>query len=234
MFFESSLGNWDFTMYEEEVIGSEAKHWYAVIFHITVLLVNMLLLLNLVIAIMSDTYRIYSEVMLGLFSQGIIEAIPSYKNDIRYGALISAPPPFNLLTMIFCLPMMLCVKERSKLEKFNLGVCKIIYFPVVCCTSIYFIIANFLMIPFAYCKCIIHKYKLYKKTDKMPYYRNSLIAYIFIGIPLLIIAQFTDLYWFIKHSYMWKMQKVQESNAYPKISLAAFNKFFNMVQVIDG
>ena len=30
------------------------------------------------------------------------------------------------------------------------------------------------------------------------------------------------------------MQRVQEANAYPKISLAAFNKFQNMVQVLDG
>ena len=111
MFFESALGNWDFSIYDEEVIGSAAKHWYAIIFHIVVLLVNMLLLLNLVIAIMSDTYRRYSDVRLGLFAQGIIEAIPSYKNDRRYGALISAFPPFNLLTM-GCLPVMLCIKDR--------------------------------------------------------------------------------------------------------------------------
>ena len=76
MFFESALGNWDFSIYDE--VDSELKRWYGITFHIIVLLVNMLLLLNLVIAIMSDTYALYEKVMLGLFSQGIIEAIPSY------------------------------------------------------------------------------------------------------------------------------------------------------------
>ena len=204
MFFESALGNWDFQIYEEERIGSEAKHWYATVFHIIVLLVNMLLLLNLVIAIMSDTYRMYADVRLGLFSQGIIEAIPSYKNDKRYGALISAFPPFNILTML-CLPAMLCIKDRKKLEKFNLALCKIIYVPIVFCMAIYFSFVNALMIFPAYVKCLIHKYKLYKRYEKMPYYRKNLIAYVFTGIPMLIISQFTDLYWFIKHSYMWKM-----------------------------
>ena len=64
------------------------------------------------------------------------------------------------------------------------------------------------MIPLAYVKCLMHKYKLYKRTDKMPYYRSSLIAFVFTGIPLLIIAQFTDLYWFFRHSFMWQMQRV--------------------------
>ena len=81
----------------------------------------MLLLVNLVIAIMSDTYRYYSELKLGLFSSGIIEAIPSYRNNKRFGALISATPPFNLLTM-FSLPVMLCIKDPHKQEAFNMKI----------------------------------------------------------------------------------------------------------------
>ena len=75
MFFESALGNFEFTMYDDA--GSVSKKWFGIIFHITVVTVNMILLLNLVIAIMTDTYRTYAEVKLGLFAQGII---PSYKN----------------------------------------------------------------------------------------------------------------------------------------------------------
>ena len=30
------------------------------------------------------------------------------------------------------------------------------------------------------------------------------------------------------------MQRVQEANAYPKISLRAFNKFYNMVAILEG
>ena len=68
MFFESSLGNWDFGIYDSDPKMTLAKKWYGILFHITVLLVNMLLLLNLVIAIMSDTYAEYSSMKLGLFS----------------------------------------------------------------------------------------------------------------------------------------------------------------------
>ena len=44
MFFESALGNWDFSIYDQ--VDSELKRWYGITFHIIVLLVNMLLLLN--------------------------------------------------------------------------------------------------------------------------------------------------------------------------------------------
>ena len=81
MFFQSALGDWDLSIYEDA--GSDAKKWYGIIFHIFVIAVNMLLLVNLVIAIMSDTYRYFAEIKLGLFSQGIIEAIPSYRNNKR-------------------------------------------------------------------------------------------------------------------------------------------------------
>ena len=70
MFFNSSLGEFDMTIYDNA--GSDSKRWFGIIFHICVLIVNMLLLLNLVIAIMSDTFARYSDVMLGLFSQGIV------------------------------------------------------------------------------------------------------------------------------------------------------------------
>ena len=60
------MGDWDFDIYEDA--GSDSKKWYGIVFHIAVIAVNMLLLVNLVIAIMTDTYRIYAEVNLGLFS----------------------------------------------------------------------------------------------------------------------------------------------------------------------
>ena len=186
MFFESSLGNWDFSIYEDESM-SLGKKWYGILFHMTVLLVNMLLLLNLVIAIMSDTYSAFATVKLGLFSQGIIEAIPSYKNDKHYGFLISAFPPFNLLTML-CLPFMLCIKNRKKKDAFNMTICKICYLPVMFFTSLAFIIMNLLLVPFAYGKSLAHKYRLYKNHNSAAYYRNKFLCYIFTGIPMLIIA----------------------------------------------
>ena len=65
MFFGSALGDWDFDMYDE--LGS-SKKYFGIAFHLLVISINMLLLLNLVIAIMSDTYSRFAEVNVGLYA----------------------------------------------------------------------------------------------------------------------------------------------------------------------
>ena len=52
MFFEASLGNWLLIIYSELTIGNEVGE----IYHVIVVIVNMVLMLNLVIAILSETY----------------------------------------------------------------------------------------------------------------------------------------------------------------------------------
>ena len=66
MFFQSALGEWDYGIYDD--VGSEGKRWFGVLFHTALVIVNMMLMVNLVIAIMTDTYRIYQDEKLGLFS----------------------------------------------------------------------------------------------------------------------------------------------------------------------
>ena len=159
-----------------------------------------------VIAIMTDTYRLYAEVKLGLFAQGIIEAIPSYKNNKYYGALISATPPFNMLTML-CLPVMLLIKDKKKLESFNMAVCRIIYFPVCVFSAVYFTICNIILVPFAFFKALWHKMLLWRRSDD-EIYRRNFFFFLLLGIPILLISIFTDLYWFTRHSNMWSIQRV--------------------------
>ena len=91
-----------------------------------------------------------------------------------------------------------------------MAVCKLVYVPVALFMALYFAIVNFLLIPFAYIKTVVHKFKLYKTAGGMPLYRNNLVIYILFGIPLLLISQVTDLYWFFKHSYKWQMQRTQD------------------------
>lgn len=171
--------------------------------------------------------------MLGLFSQGIIDAIPTYKNDKRYGALIVAFPPFNILTFL-CLPFLLCTKDLGKLHKFNKVVCRIAYFPVLILTAFYFTVCNFFLIPLAYFKSVFHKYRLWKKHGWLPLYRNKFWCFLFFGIPLLLVTLVTDLYWFVKHSYKLDIAKTRDVDELGRISIQSFNKFYNMVTMLDG
>ena len=99
--------------------------------------------------------------------------------------------------------------------------------------SLVFFIASLLMVPLAYVKMVIFKFKLYKGSCEELTKKCGL--YILIGLPMLLIGCFTDLYWFVRHSYVWDLQlHVMESQKYPSITLAAYNKFYRMVYNLPG
>ena len=81
------------------------------VFHLIVILVNMVLLVNLVIAILSDTYQRLAHYKLGLYYDGVIEVIPAYKYKNFFGALIAACPPLNLLLLPF-IPIYACTRKK--------------------------------------------------------------------------------------------------------------------------
>ena len=60
MFFRSALGDWDFSTYDN--LDHDYMQVVGVTFHSTVLVLNLLIMVNLVIAIMSDTYAKLAEV----------------------------------------------------------------------------------------------------------------------------------------------------------------------------
>ena len=79
---------------------------------------NLILLLNLVIAILTETYIRFSKVKLGLYYDGVVDAISALKYDKMYGAMITAVPPFNVL-MFLVTPLILMTKNPRRLKKIN-------------------------------------------------------------------------------------------------------------------
>ena len=186
MFFECALGSFNFGIYDQLGIGS-MKYYYGMTFHSIVLLTNMLIVLNVVIAIMADTYSDLYVLRIGLYNRAIIKAIPSYKNNKYYGAMISAPIPFNILTF-FLIPIFCCIKDKTKLKRFNLLLTKLIYLPISIFTSLFFILINILLIPVAYLKTLIHKIAL---MYRMPAHLKRFIAfviYLILGLPMLVLC----------------------------------------------
>jgi len=129
-----------------------------------------------------------------------------YRNDKKYGAMICASPPFNLLILPF-VPYFWISRDEGNLKSLNSMLCKIIYFPLILVLSIVFIVANVILIPFAYIKTLIHKISLFARKQSSC---QTMVFYFFFGIPMLLVAQVTDFYWFVKHAYMWEKQEVTE------------------------
>ena len=75
----------------------------------------MLVIMNLLIAIMSDTYAKFNDLRTGLYFRGMIRAIPGYKYDSRYGCLVTAVPPLNIL-LLPLIPFFMIMKNDAVLK----------------------------------------------------------------------------------------------------------------------
>lgn len=93
-FFESSLGQWDMQVFENTtliegedltVIVSIGKY-YQIFF----LLVNLILMLNFVIAILSSTYQNFEHIQSGLYYNVLIQVFPAMGWDDNFGCLVCA------------------------------------------------------------------------------------------------------------------------------------------------
>jgi hypothetical protein len=231
MFFQSSMGEWTYEIYDP--LGDQMKY-FGIMFHIVVVIANMILMLNLIIAIMSDTYAQLSDVKLGLYSQGIIEAIPVYKNDKRFGGLIVATPPLNLFTVLVS-PLYFCwyKNKPDKLERFNMQFSRFIYFPVAVCITIGFSVCNLALLPVAFGKASIHKWILYRRTKQYAYFKEFAFFLTF-GPYIMIINWLVEIWTFFRNLYKMTATKTSEALRYPKISLKAFNMFHFLVHKREG
>jgi hypothetical protein len=114
LIFDFSMGNWDLMIFKP--LGDKA--WVGESFTVVLLIINGIMLLNLIIAIMANTYEDLKKNSFGLYYDGVIEAMPVFKNDRRYGALIATVPPFNLL-VVFFMPFFIGCQDEKLLEYVN-------------------------------------------------------------------------------------------------------------------
>ena len=170
-----------------------------------VLFFNIVLILNLLIAIMSDTYARMSDLRGGLYWSIVIREMPKYKYDQHYGILVMMPFIFSWVGM-FCLPFLLCIKDLKRLVRINEVLFFIAYSFIMPFLLALFISVNLILLPFAYLKTILHKILLVKSYRGREQCIN-LVVFIALGIPFLIAAQVTDVYYFLRHTYRAKQQK---------------------------
>ena len=89
MHFEASLGSWSIDMFCTE--GSDSTQcWVGRLYILVLLSVNMVLLLNLIIAILSSTYAFYEDKKLGLYYEVLVGRFNVMEYDERYGAAACA------------------------------------------------------------------------------------------------------------------------------------------------
>ena len=128
--------------------------------------------------------------------------IPAYKNDKHYGALISAVPPFNIITF-FLIPLFLR-KDKNAVKKMNTRLTQITYTPVCLVNVLFFVSINLLLAPIAFLKTLLHKLLLTCRVNSCINF-GIFCFYLLLGLPMILISQLTDVYYFIKLCFAWDL-----------------------------
>lgn len=155
IFFQQSLGVFNFSDFSQMTL---INPYFAQVFQLFQIVLNMILFVNLVIAILSETYIRLSEQKLGLFYDGVIEVIHAYKYKKYYGALIAAGPPFNLLVFPF-LPLFIWGPKKKKLRCLNNTLASLIFLPFALLYAAFFAFCNLVLAPVAYVANVFRNFK---------------------------------------------------------------------------
>ena len=122
----------------------------------------MLIIVNLLIAILSDEYATLNEVKTGLYWSAIIQEMPKYAYDKQYGTLSMFPFILSWLSAL-TIPVYLVVKDRQTLEDMNRTLWIVVFMPLSLICLALFVAVNLALLPFAYLKTVAHKAALLKR-----------------------------------------------------------------------
>ena len=107
-------------------------------------------MLNLVIAILSNTYNRNNALYNALYLNVLVDKFPLYEWDDSYGVIACAKNPFNAF-LLFMVPIIyLCEKLGCPLKNVNIWFTRVIYIPTALIIIAMFIVLNTLTLPVAY------------------------------------------------------------------------------------
>ena len=180
-------------------------HSFGLLFIFSYVVVNLLILINLVIAMMADTYSQISSIRQGMQNYIIVRHAPAYTVDKVYGSLLTVPPFAFISTLT--LPYYFCVKDKKRLKKFNSRMIQLYYSIIFIMLALGFIVVNLLLIPFAYLKTSWHKFQLVRR-GRIP--AAMLLNYVVFGLLLGLVTQITDFWAFTKTSWTAELSDEKE------------------------
>jgi hypothetical protein len=102
------MGEFDLHQYDEY---EGFQGYFGLALHVLVLFVNMVLIINLLIAFMSDTYARLAQVRVGLYWSSVIKEMSKYEFDKTYGVLVMFPFVFSFVGFMI-LPCFAIIKNK--------------------------------------------------------------------------------------------------------------------------
>ena len=195
-------------------------------------MINVILLLNLIIAQLAYAYKKVNKdrhvhwLLQTLSVREVSEA------DDKYSAVISAPFPISVLNLLIG-----SIVLAAKSPKLNELVLHLYFLPVLVGSFICFIIYQVAIIPMVYVKMIFHKWALLVKAPKgmgsASFFDRAGKAIIFMlfGPLVLVLNALVDIVWFLIHIYKKDLDKTvtkqkgkQDADVLPEIHRRTYKK----------
>lgn len=152
--FSAALANFDLAAFDEHlVLGGLLLGFYLLMAHV--------MLLNLLIALLSN---VYSDLILRVDSEHRAVVIAYYNRwhwDDQYGVLIFAPSPLSFLILITS-SLVLFTKDKHKRINYNMMLTKIFYVFYAIPQYLIFLIGSLMYLPLLYIK----GFAIYGKTQQ--------------------------------------------------------------------
>ena len=196
---DASLGNYDITKFDKIEDGNMAV--FGKVYMICIIIMFNILLMNLIIAILANTYSNFESGSTGLYLSKILSARDEVEYDQNYGAFLSAMPPINVLQLPFIAPAMSIRQGTPFLIQMNEYVMMSQYCLFMLIFKALFVIVSIALIPFAYIIGIVDKVKtLSQQKDPKQKFMNN-ILFLPFGIPILIADFLVDTMYFWKNNF---------------------------------
>lgn len=166
-----------------------------------------ILILNLIIAILSNTYNMFDTRSKGLYLSKILNARDELQFNLHYGSMLLTMTPLNVVVLPF-VPYALFFQPSVKLNNL-LMIAQ--YSVLINVFFVFFLAGSILMLPFAYLKGLYVKINLalrsVKKADRIKNWSKFFI-FLFLGILILVINLFTDFYYFWMNNFRDNLNKI--------------------------
>jgi len=180
--FNATFGTYSFEIYDVYDDRIEIKY-IAHFFMFTYLFTNLILLINMVVAMMTDTYVMIGEIKQGIYNYQILRVLPMYQISKTYGGIIALTPPLNILCLLVA-PIYMFWNDKKGLQRLTKFVMLLNFSVHLVFYCAIFVTCNLIMLPFAYLKTVMAKFMLvHKRTISIV----PALFYLLFGIPLLLI-----------------------------------------------
>ena len=196
---DTSLGNYNFEAYD--VIRDEDLALIGLLYTISIVVTFNILILNLIIAILANTYNIFDDRSNGLYLSKILVSRDELIYDDCYGSFLSAMPPVNAIQIPFIIPALVLRYKSPMLMMLNKIVMQIQYCIFMIIFFAWFTIWSVALIPLAYVIGIIDKMKTMKYQTSFFLKLKNNILFVPFGLAILSFDTLADIYYFWMNNF---------------------------------